>query len=1239
MQNLIKRYPQGKEETGQVSVACYFFGTSKKESKEATKNESKEATHSQSEDHYCTTHMAMKALSYQVAKNDPIYRKNLLSLGSDKIVSANDVLELWNVLFSQQEQSAKTYVIIDGTHELDETQLLDLGRVLKEASLQSSEAFPKRFLVTGRSKSIEILLNKLGRSVGNVNVSDYSGKDVALFVQKEVDNIQRLSRLDNLRNEICKSLTEITGITFGQADFFLQKIRNKKRSNEIREVLEKAKQNSSFHDNIADDIEECNQKLRDEDIHDLNQLLEWTMSVAWNLTISELEAVLRIRPVMSSSTPLDSLYSRLKSDFSTFFTVEPDLDIPDAEVKLRSGKIKEYFETSSQTEQGVIQLSKSKISKLEVEIIERFLKTLCDEPLYEKFEFRQFFKDKTKPESKIMVNIDEMHAKVALDCMSVIRGDADQTVTNVLKFRAQFEYIKCLAEANLASLSPNLKRDIGRNLVPMFYGNNVVEFWRFFGDYWAFEDQQEDAVLKWFSDTAAMKSVSADAGAEAWIRSITSNAISEHDLFEHVAKAAAKSWLLGDGCEDLFDMLEESFRFVRWYHNKASDLSLSCVAKLMKEMQIKRKDNPLQKKFDWNDYWETEPDENLSELLNWAEECDIDTEATYVLCFRVGETYRVLKDYDTAKELLKEAVRMQPDNSEEAQRSLAKLHSQNKEFNLAVKTMQPVVESLKKLSDPTEKQQELLKNCLEDIAMWNKRQGKYDEAMQIYQEILHQDAENYEIVSEILAVLADQNASQQILDHLNSLGTETDIKTGNDRLTQLLFTRADFEEVHNIISDSARELKRSNLIREIYEKAIGVAEKERATSRPHDDKQAKAIGAIVQLKNHLANSLHRYNESETDTTAAVQLWNEITNVRTDTRYSWELYVAKRSAAMQICLYHMTKASRQVQPDANTAQVQIESLFKGLSEEQEKPLEEYEIQRMLGYHLMSIGQQEQARAQLDSTIKLGVGLLSDDDASNDYQGYTKLADAFMRLKDEENALAAWSLLGPDKNVPSPPVKGSLPQLDNTSRPPEIVVNGTSFNISEKTRAEANGVPAAAPAETTRVVANSDPVVLDPPQRGVTRRATSDLAKKLKAPAKVLPKGPLHFRCDCHQSECLENRGRFTYADDFYYCKQCPDVQFTPECLGLLRQGKMRRHVCNKDHDFFHVPPWDFDRAWRVGKGNVQVGEKIMTVQDWLDGIRRDWGIEQRNSEDVEREKEQGEQKNRKEEEEEEEPSTP
>ena len=570
IRGLLRRYPQGKEEVGQTSVACYYFKSARKGTEEA-KRGSEEATRVQSEDQYCTAHMALKALSYQVAVNDPIYRKNLLGLDNDKVVSAN-VSELCGVLFGRLERSAKTYVIIDGIHELEDRQLLELGRALKEVASQPATTFPTRILVTGRSKNIENLRNEIGRSTKNINIIEHSSEDVALFVRREVDSIQSLRRMNDLRDEICKSLTEIEGITFGQVDFFLQKIRNKRRTNEIMEVLEKVKQNSSFHDNIANEIEECNRKLLDEDIRDLNQLLEWVMATDYSLTLYSLEAVLHTRPGRSSSTALDSLYSRLTSDFSAFFVVEPDQDVPDADVRLRSQKIKEYFEEMSRSEHDdTSSPSTTKISKLEVEIVDRFLKNICDEALYEKFQFKQFFKEKMGSESKIMVDMDEIDAKVALDLIRVIRGEADEVATEALDFWAHSRYPYHLAAADLAYLTPKLKSEIGRHLIPIFYGDRAGQVWRLCGDDWIVEDEREAAVLKWFGDTAAMKSISSDEDAKAWVASLTSTSESEHHLLEYVAKAAAKSWLLGDDCDGLFDMVLGSFRFVRGYQNKVSN--------------------------------------------------------------------------------------------------------------------------------------------------------------------------------------------------------------------------------------------------------------------------------------------------------------------------------------------------------------------------------------------------------------------------------------------------------------------------------------------------------------------------------------------------------------------------------------------------------------------------------------------------------------------------------------------
>ena len=78
-----------------------------------------------------------------------------------------------------------------------------------------------------------------------------------------------------------------------------------------------------------------------------------------------------------------------------------------------------------------------------------------------------------------------------------------------------------------------------------------------------------------------------------------------------------------------------------------------------------------------------------------------------------------------------------------------------------------------------------------------------------------------------------------------------------------------------------------------------------------------------------------------------------------------------------------------------------------------------------------------------------------------------------------------------------------------------------------------------------------------------------------------------------------------------------MQFCPNCLAQLRTGKLKRYVCNANHDWLHVPKWDDEQYRKVGKGRVKiggefrdgarVGGEIVTIEEWLDLVRDDCGI--------------------------------
>jgi hypothetical protein len=68
-----------------------------------------------------------------------------------------------------------------------------------------------------------------------------------------------------------------------------------------------------------------------------------------------------------------------------------------------------------------------------------------------------------------------------------------------------------------------------------------------------------------------------------------------------------------------------------------------------------------------------------------------------------------------------------------------------------------------------------------------------------------------------------------------------------------------------------------------------------------------------------------------------------------------------------------------------------------------------------------------------------------------------------------------------------------------------------------------------------------------------------------------------------------------------------VQFDKECLEKHRDGTGDGKLCSKHHDTLHVPAYDAAEREKIGEGNVKVGEEIMSQDDWLQRIRKEWGI--------------------------------
>lgn len=89
--------------------------------------------------------------------------------------------------------------------------------------------------------------------------------------------------------------------------------------------------------------------------------------------------------------------------------------------------------------------------------------------------------------------------------------------------------------------------------------------------------------------------------------------------------------------------------------------------------------------------------------------------------------------------------------------------------------------------------------------------------------------------------------------------------------------------------------------------------------------------------------------------------------------------------------------------------------------------------------------------------------------------------------------------------------------------------------------------------------------------------------------------------CDGNNCNKT---FEMWDDTWWCRYCGDV-FCHKCRQRIVNSSMDLKICSPKHvnDFFHVPIL----TQRFKKGEIPVGDKVMKIEEWKAGIRKQWGL--------------------------------
>lgn len=519
--------------------------------------------------------------------------------------------------------------------------------------------------------------------------------------------------------------------------------------------------------------------------------------------------------------------------------------------------------------------------------------------------------------------------------------------------------------------------------------------------------------------------------------------------------------------------------------------------------------------------------------------------------------------------------------------------------------------ALKVLRDMSERDEYEQKRLLEDLllmASWQTDLQQLESAITYYKEVALIDSYKYEShygLFKTLMATGKEEPARALLRDLHE-------KTAKDStLSQLcamfpsLIGDQHCDLVFGMMFSATQETAFFTTVLEDLDNAIELAQKEK-------DRLSDVAAMLI----YKGIAIYHYDKrKEQAPELALVIWEQCGDLLNRSDQSWMSRSTYFRASRLISAHHFNKAVKAT-VEAEDPKLHVEKMQLVANRHVSFNTDAHAKTYLGAYYVLSKDPQDREKAKTIflADIKSALELLSDDIDWNDYQGYYSLAEFLMHAGDDLNALSAWSLLGPtDLDTP----EGVLQFNNEATEKLALELLGT---VQSKLKPEAPYLDTfealKTECESRRNIAIHEGQVID--NDNSPFRSLTDISFRLMdiipsygevAPGKR--NGNLSNYCD---GLCGK---RWKFADDFYCCKFCPDLQLCGVCHDKLIHGKLQSFVCNRDHKWLHVPKWDDKEYAKVGKGNVMVGGEmkdgvrvggnVVSIAEWLNIVRDDWGI--------------------------------
>ncbi|KAI0387344.1 hypothetical protein F5Y04DRAFT_239985 [Hypomontagnella monticulosa] len=1130
-------------------------------------------------------HTAIKSMAYQLAEQDPVFETALSQTCNRKGVNNGflrdiNCKKLWELLgIGSPKGHATHYLLFDGLADLESHATEAVNELMEIIGSMDQTKSSVRILVSMRPE----IPKPLSSQHLEIVMESHNEDDLRVYIDDRLKKMDILQEPNEVSTRVKKKVLGLSAQVKGNyynVNAALERVfkiaNDDGTENEVDMVLEASREghNTMFQSQIA----ELELALSAQEICELNELLIWTIFIKRiNVTVDILKAALFLR---FRKHPIQPLEKKLRAKYSKVLSVT-DNKVVEVVDGMREFLIKPRLEPRRIDEtprfSATITITKGDRTNVQSFLWQLMHKINTYDLVPEDSETRKPTKE------SIQVNEFDAHLTIVRRILQLIDEDPNPNTEALGKYALCFlpDHLSDLKNAEVAgpdSLKPSEKREIGNGLYKLFsHPNNIEKHWKSCGWVVWYGTKEEIAIfLSWLAD----ESVTGHLGYRdrIWLKdTVAKHKTPARPLLSDLMNMLARRWLQDSSWEapTVFWWLERYLTMVGLNDNNNNPNGVgdapgndTTSGPGSREMTVAEVENWCQREF----FKGIEPGSL------WYE--------------RLGSTYHGRREIDRAADSYRKAI---------------DLHSQNPLcFERLAEYLGTTLDGLygirgaiteaEKTAKSIEKDESPDKGMLIDIylrlADLHYRLGQQQPAIEYTDKVLNLEPDQVEVQYRLLRICLLNSSRETYAKFWRRLtrNPEDQHKTGS--LTAILQQLTSDENSEDLIMNWFSLMEAGDFQTFLDETAIAI-----------DIVQRQGQSDVkAQLLLYEGIARHYSKDTGTLTGTDIDSWNQCLEQYTvSTRYLPQL-----QASTLISAHHFDRF--RAEENFASKEKHIQRLRELALKNSPFVISATKAYLASAYRFKNV---EQAKEVLRGSMSSALDMLSDDEIENDLAGYSHVAQIALSCGDELNALSAYSqfLGSPPGNDPL----GWVLDFDLES------ARAASRDLQVAIKAKFPDLPIFAK-QLEFALEHIDSKILSAQNSNDTGNVSNTKGlEEVRSRLRRLVECRTQFR---NVYVCDGPCGRlWDFENPIFVCKYCCEVTFCPECLEKLKRGNERIFsfggiVCKKDHDWLYLPKREKKEWMECLMGNVRVGGrlengvrkdgKLVTVSEWLDTVKREWG---------------------------------